>query len=432
MVFFSTLIISSGIIYSGKFAVITSFLCCYNQVFSAFLLIAVYIRVPELDCTCTCQSPFRRLDEGSNYYNSVSTAGMPNCAMRCGSNYFSKEAHNFTVFWIGSWSILCCVSTLLTVITFLIDMERFVYPERPIIFLSACYLMVSVGYIIRLIAGNEAVGCDGDVVHYESTGPALCTTVFLLIYFFGMAACLWWVIVSLTWFMAAGLKWGSEAIASYSQYFHLVAWLIPSIKSITILATSRVDGDPISGICYVGNSNATTLWGFVLAPLFLYLVLGLSFLLAGFVSLFRIRDTIKQQGEQKTEKLEKLMIKIGVFSILYTVPAAIVIACNLYEQHFKHEWDESILCPCKANPKKPDYSVFMLKFFMCHIVGITSGFWIWSSKTITAWRSFCGKIFCKNSCDSNHDKYLTVSYRRAPPVPTPSTKSLCASTPSQV
>ena len=376
--------------------------------------------------TCTCRPPLIALLENSKYYNSVHTGGVANCALSCKTSYFSPEAINFATFWVGIWSTLCCVSTLLTFITYLIDMDRFVYPEKPIIFLSACYFMVGLGYVVRLVAGREMVGCDGDIVRYQSTAPVVCTIVFLLIYFFSMAACIWWVILSFTWFLAAGLKWGQEAIAGYSPYYHLVAWLIPSIKSITVLALSSVDGDSVSGICYVGNFNTTNLWAFVLAPLFTYLVIGLSFLSAGFINLFRIRDTIKQQGQQKTEKLEKLMIKIGVFSILYTVPATIVIACHLYELHFRELWDMSITCNCQAKLVKPDYTVFMLKYFMCHIIGITSGFWIWSSKTLTTWKLFCNRICCRHSFD-HRDKYVAVSYRRAPPVPTPSTKSLCPS-----
>uniref|UniRef100_A0A0E9Q122 G-protein coupled receptors family 2 profile 2 domain-containing protein n=1 Tax=Anguilla anguilla TaxID=7936 RepID=A0A0E9Q122_ANGAN len=98
-----------------------------------------------------------------------------------------------------------------------------------------------------------------------------------------MASSIWWVILSLTWFLAAGMKWGNEAIASYSQYFHLAAWLIPSMKSIAVLALSSVDGDPVAGICYVGNQNLDNLRGFVLAPLVIYLFIGTMFLLAGFV-----------------------------------------------------------------------------------------------------------------------------------------------------
>ena len=57
--------------------------------------------------------------------------------------------------------------------------------------------------------GHEAIACDTvrdsygahDIIRYETTGPAACTIVFLLIYFFGMASSLWWVILAFTWFL---------------------------------------------------------------------------------------------------------------------------------------------------------------------------------------------------------------------------------------
>ncbi|XP_071103561.1 frizzled-5-like [Haliotis cracherodii] len=382
-------------------------------------------RSTERDCTCGCREPLVKIIEDSNgYYNRISTGGIPNCAVNCYSPYFTQDERTFATFWIGLWSILCCISTSMTVSTFFIDMQRFKYPERPIIFLSACYFMVSVGYIIRLIVGHEQVACDNDMIRYETTGPAVCTVVFLLIYFFGMASSIWWVILSFTWFLAAGLKWGQEAIASYSQYFHLAAWLIPSVKSIAVLAMSSVDGDPIAGICYVGGQNIENLRGFVLAPLFVYLIIGTSFLLAGFVSLFRIRNVIKQQGRGKTDKLERLMIRIGVFSVLYTVPATIVIACYFYEQHLRQAWERTWACPSCGNESpgsRPDYSVFMLKYFMCLVVGITSGFWIWTGKTVDSWRNlFHGKLCHKHSYSHPSrmmTKYTNPSYQGAKPQP---------------
>ena len=41
-----------------------------------------------------------------------------------------------------------------------------------------------------------------------------------------------------------------------------------------------------------------------------------------------VRD---QGGRQTADKLEKLMVKIGIFGILYVVPAGTVIACGIYE-----------------------------------------------------------------------------------------------------
>ncbi|CAO2609294.1 Fzd8 [Lemmus lemmus] len=364
---------------------------------------------------CQCRAPMVSVsNERHPLYNRVKTGQIANCALPCHNPFFSQDERAFTVFWIGLWSVLCFVSTFATVSTFLIDMERFKYPERPIIFLSACYLFVSVGYLVRLVAGHEKVACSEQHVRYETTGPALCTVVFLLVYFFGMASSIWWVILSLTWFLAAGMKWGNEAIAGYSQYFHLAAWLVPSVKSIAVLALSSVDGDPVAGICYVGNQSLDNLRGFVLAPLVIYLFIGTMFLLAGFVSLFRIRSVIKQQGgPTKTHKLEKLMIRLGLFTVLYTVPAAVVVACLFYEQHNRPRWEATHNCPCLRDlqpdqARRPDYAVFMLKYFMCLVVGITSGVWVWSGKTLESWRALCTRC-CWASKGAAGSLYSDVS-----------------------
>ena len=85
-----------------------------------------------------------------------------------------------------------------------------------------------------------------------------------------------------------------------------------------------IDGDPISGICYVGHSDPSMLRGFVILPLIAFLTIGTIFLLGGLISLMRIRNVMKNQDRTKTNKLEKLMVRIGLYSILYTVPATFV------------------------------------------------------------------------------------------------------------
>ncbi|XP_056143802.1 frizzled-2 [Lampris incognitus] len=339
--------------------------------------------------------------------------GEMDCAAPCepsrsgGYMFFSDREIHFARIWVLIWSVLCCASTLFTVTTYLVDMQRFKYPERPIIFLSGCYTMVSIAYITGYFLGDKVVCNDGFTPDgyktiVQGTKKEGCTILFMMLYFFSMASSIWWVILSLTWFLAAGMKWGHEAIEANSQYFHLAAWAVPAVKTISILAIGQIEGDVLSGVCFVGLSNLDPLRGFVLAPLFIYLFIGTSFLLAGFVSLFRIRTIMKHDGT-KTEKLERLMVRIGVFSVLYTVPATIVIACFFYEQAFRPHWERSwvshnckglaIPCPVQASPRMtPDFTVYMIKYLMTLIVGITSGFWIWSSKTLHSWRKFYTRL----------------------------------------
>ncbi|KAK0130828.1 Frizzled-10-A [Merluccius polli] len=344
--------------------------------------------------TCTNPSKFHYVEKSES------------CAPKCYPKvdvYWSQGDKRFSLVWMAVWSILCFVSSSFTVLTFLIDPQRFKYPERPIIFLSMSYCVYSVGYLIRLFVGAERIACDRDGgVQYviqeglESTG---CTIVFLILYYFGMASSLWWVILTLTWFLAAGKKWGHEAIEANSSYFHLAAWAIPAVKTIIILVMRKVAGDELTGVCYVGSMDVKALTGFVLIPLSCYLIIGTSFLLSGFVALFHIRRVMKTEGEN-TDKLEKLMVRIGVFSVLYTVPATCVIACYFYERLNMDYWrllageqrcaegsgaQDSQECVMKSSI--PAVEIFMVKVFMLLVVGITSGMWIWTSKTLQSWQN---------------------------------------------
>ncbi|XP_012887156.1 PREDICTED: frizzled-9 [Dipodomys ordii] len=331
------------------------------------------------------------------------------CAPRCGPGVevlWSRRDKDFALVWMAVWSALCFFSTAFTVLTFLLEPHRFQYPERPIIFLSMCYNVYSLAFLIRAVAGAQSVACDQEAgalyVIQEGLENTGCTLVFLLLYYFGMASSLWWVVLTLTWFLAAGKKWGHEAIEAHGSYFHMAAWGLPALKTIVVLTLRKVAGDELTGLCYVASMDAAALTGFVLVPLAGYLVLGTSFLLTGFVALFHIRKIMKTGGTN-TEKLEKLMVKIGVFSILYTVPATCVIVCYAYERLNMDFWRlRAAEQPCTGasvpggrrdcslpGGSVPTVAVFMLKIFMSLVVGITSGVWVWSSKTFQTWQSLC-------------------------------------------
>lgn len=330
------------------------------------------------------------------------------CALKCDQNEaFSGRDKWFADVWMSIWAGLCFVSTLFTVLTFLIDSQRFKYPERPIIFLSMCYNFYSIAYIVRLIAGRDSIACDNYDSHsktriliQEGLENTDCAIVFLLLYFFGTASALWWVVLTLTWFLAAGLKWGHEAIQLHSTFFHAAAWALPAIKTITILVMRDVDADELVGICYVGNQNNDTLIGFAIAPLLAYLIIGTSFIVAGIIAMFKIRRRVRDDGV-RTDKLEVLMIRIGVFSVLYTVPTVCVIACLFYEYVNRDSWYFA------NSDNSPKIQIFMLKVFMNLIVGITSGMWICSSKTITSWQTFFTKL-CHRREERKHSKTYTI------------------------
>lgn len=168
----------------------------------------------------------------------------------------------------------------LQVLTFLIDSSRFRYPERAIVFLAVCYLVVGCAYVAGLGAG-DSVSCREPfpppvklgrlqmmstitqvsveqvkwILFFINQLPSIClspwqghrqttscTVLFMALYFCCMAAFAWWSCLAFAWFLAAGLKWGHEAIENKSHLFHLVAWAVPALQTISVLALAKVEG----------------------------------------------------------------------------------------------------------------------------------------------------------------------------------------------
>uniref|UniRef100_A0A8C8BWQ7 Frizzled-3 n=1 Tax=Oncorhynchus tshawytscha TaxID=74940 RepID=A0A8C8BWQ7_ONCTS len=330
--------------------------------------------------------------------------GVRDCSPPCPNMYFQRDELVFARYFIGVVSIVCLSATLFTFLTFLIDVSRFRYPERPIIFYAVCYMMVSLVFFLGFLL-EDRVACNAASpgrfrasTVTQGSHNKVCTLLFMVLYFFTMAGSVWWVILTITWFLAAVPKWGSEAIEKKALLFHACAWGLPGCLTVTLLAMNKIEGDSVSGVCFVGLYDRTALRWFLLVPLGLDVLVGVALLLAGILALNRVRMEIPLEKENQ-DKLVKFMIRIGVFSVLYLVPLLTVIACYLYENSYRTVWETTwvqercreyhIPCPYQVEQtSRPNLSLFIIKYLMMLVVGIPSVFWVGSKKTCFEWASF--------------------------------------------
>jgi hypothetical protein len=339
-------------------------------------------------------------------------AGIPNCGINCEGIYFSKDERNIVApVFILICALICIGFTLFTVGTFLIDRQRYHYPERPVIFLGLCYLILSLTFVVAAIVklrdpkGSYACSDTPDDVSYifqrlpnatPTYHSASCVILFIFIYYFQMSAAIWWVILTLTWFMASTLKWGEEAVERPWVLYHIFAWCIPAIQVILVLALQLVDGDQLSGICYTGNYHSIGLGVFVFLPLLIFLLLGIVFLVIGFASLVQIHLQISQDPS-KSRRLQRLIIRIIVYALLYIVPNVIYLCLCLYELAQRQYWEISyIKCEVNEACPGPQFVALLMRYLMLFIIGIFSTFWVISWKTLLAWKKFFTSIFCCN------------------------------------
>ncbi|CAG0887632.1 unnamed protein product [Darwinula stevensoni] len=301
------------------------------------------------------------------------------CAQVCDADVaFTADEKDFAGVWMAVWASLCLASTLFTIITFLLEPGNFRYPERPIVLLYGCYALMATGMLVRVIVGRRGLACqryghDTDILVQDGLGNTACALVFLLIYYFGTGASVWWVILTFTWFLSCR-RWTADRIAGKASFYHLVAWGVPAAFTIAILVMHEIDADELTGLCSVGNQDDRALVQFVIGPQLTCLVLGSIFLAVGFLTYPRDRNGARRP----------LAIRIGIFSLLYIVPAACVMAGHFYQLGNRSAWVHQ--------GKKPFIELFMLEIFMSMVVGITSGMWVWSEKTGKSWRGFCHRL----------------------------------------
>jgi len=235
--------------------------------------------------------------------------------------------------------------------------------------------------------------------------------VFVLLYYFTMAAMVWWVILTLTWFLGTGMGFSHEEIERRCSYFHVAAWGMTGLKVIAILVMRLVDGDELTGTCYVGNQSRGALLLFVILPSAVYFFFALCFLLAGFICIIRashaktgtslrvrhgshhsnssshnshphlLSHTMSSCCNPK-DKQDQLNIRVLVFAAFYMLPSACILGANIYEYINRDSWYQL------GSPERPNVEVFIFKIFMSMIVGMKSGFWVW---TRTPW-SFWSKL----------------------------------------
>ncbi|CAG0893346.1 unnamed protein product [Cyprideis torosa] len=316
---------------------------------------------------------------------------------------FSEYQKSFAVTWMSILAILSFAAATFTFFTFILDMSRFPFPERPVVWIALCFSLQSFAYLIRVFLGNPPA-CQTSRSYpepyllYDGMISSTCTAVFLFQYFFGTAAFTWWVLLSVSNFLSAGRRWSSEEFRVRSSHLHGVGWGFPGSLTALALILRQIDGNELTGMCSIGNQRSQPLLWFIVIPLALLLFVGASFAVATFLSLRRIHSRLLRNG-RPTEQLQKLMLRSGAFSGLFTVIMIVLLASHLLNMAYLDQWriqdlDMARQCSsedCRVPSSTMRFVTGLLTISFNMLGGIISGLWACSQKSLALWIS---TLFC--------------------------------------
>ena len=273
-----------------------------------------YDQMMDFICPAQLKAP-----KDKDYNLKVGGRKVEDCGAPCYNMFFRQDNIVKINIWSGVWAIFAMIPCLFTIVTYLIDPQRFPFPQLSIIFMSFCYLMVTIIYVVGFSLG-DSVACGQAfevkdinleterLIRQGTMDDWRCQVTAMILYFFDIAGALWWVMLTVCWFLEAGLKWAPEAIDG--SYLHAFVWTFSAILMVLMVVLKKIEGDILSGVCFVGLWDSHSLLWFVIIPKALFLGIGFVFLTWGVVSHIKVRSEIQKQ-KGRTDALENQLCRIG-------------------------------------------------------------------------------------------------------------------------
>ncbi|XP_030643964.1 protein smoothened [Chanos chanos] len=358
-----------------------------------------------------CEAPLVKTDIQASWYKDVE-----GCGIQCNNPLFTEEEHSDMHTYIAIFGSITLLCTFFTLATFLADWKNSNrYPAVILFYVNACFFIGSIGWLAQFMDGaRKEIVCKSDntmrLGEPSSTETLSCVIIFVIVYYSLMSGVIWFVMLTYAWhtsFKALGTT--HQPLSGKTSYFHLVTWSIPFILTVAILAIAEVDGDSVSGICFVGYKNYRYRAGFVLAPIGLVLIVGGYFLIRGVMTLFSIKSNHPGLlSEKAASKINETMLRLGIFGFLAFGFVFITFGCHFYDFFNQAEWERSfreyVLCeanvtiahqtnkpiPECAIKNRPSLLVEKINLFSMFGTGIAMSTWVWTKATILIWkRTWC-------------------------------------------
>ena len=162
----------------------------------------------------------------------------------------------------------------------------------------------------------------------------MCTLIFMAQFYLSGAALCWWIILMISWALAAIFKWSSESISQAAPFFHLFSWTFPAILTSTALYHRLVTGDAYLNSCIL-SSSAFSNWLLLFFPTVLFFFTGSAIFMAG---LFALRNDLAPKT-----KSALLVHRIILFTIFFMLPKSAFLLVKFYEADNKAAWELAVL-----------------------------------------------------------------------------------------
>ncbi|XP_017116333.1 frizzled-4 [Drosophila elegans] len=294
------------------------------------------------------------------------------CAPLCEADIlFTPAEKHLAEIWVSTWAYAALGLALVATVCLLAsDGSRLASAKwsRLLSPLIWCHNMVTLGWAVRFVVGRTGTACGTDpqapnesLLTVDGLSNASCASVFLMRYYFGMAACAWWAVLCLGWHRdirrhspdskghvaipsnfagspakRSNAKANAQQDLTQNNFVCFVAWGLPAFQTAAVLVARFVDADELLGACFVGNQSDKALQILVATPVFCYWIFGSMNLISGYLVHCRTKEILRNSNalslQQQLQQLSAHSSSgIGIFLFIYGLACALLLLAVIYE-----------------------------------------------------------------------------------------------------
>ncbi|ENN70504.1 hypothetical protein YQE_12680, partial [Dendroctonus ponderosae] len=383
----------------------------------------------KFNITGHCMNPLIETDKPDWWFKDIEGCGL-DC--KNSSKYTSNE-HNQIQKLILYCALLCIILHVFAITTFAINWKTANrYPAKGIFYVNVCFAISYGGYLMQFLAADtrEDIVCKKDGTLRKSEPSATenlsCVIVFFIIYYFLIAGLVWFMIFAYAWYMSSlqALAKTQNKVNKRRAYFHLLAWSLPLILTITTMAIGEIDGDYITGICFVGFENMMARVGLFVAPLCATVLLSTYIIIRGVILLIKLKiESREVVSQHSAQKIQSNIMRMTVFTIFMLMFCIVTIGYHVHISMNRQLWHLSLenYIVCKLTSFSTDYphckqlerpSLAMLQLYLLAVFGqgIAMASWVWCDATLHAWGRYIRKKFhCEVETPMKIQKHKIIS-----------------------
>ncbi|XP_023023019.1 smoothened, frizzled class receptor [Leptinotarsa decemlineata] len=365
----------------------------------------------KFNTTGFCMDPLVKTDKPEWWYPDVE-----GCGLKCKDSLYLEYEHYQISKFIAVCASICLFLNLVTIMTFIIDWKTSnKYPASAIFYVNICFFVSYGGWLIQFLGSEtrDDIVCKKEGTLRKSEPSAnenlSCPVVFVMVYYFMIAGMVWFVIFSYAWYMSSLQALGKiqDRVDRKQAYFHLAAWSLPLILTIITMAISEIDGDYVTGICFVGFENMAARTGLLLVPVMATMLASGYIIVRGLILLIKVKIESREIiSDHASRKIRMNIVRMGVFTLFMIMFCIITFGYHHYTFQNTKLWRDSlqnyILCKltsfssdythCKQ-ADRPSVSKLQLQLLAVFGSGVAMASWVWCGAMLHAWGRYIRRKF---------------------------------------